>query len=106
MHDQAQPLAVSRGIHDALRPGGVFVCQDIAATGDLSEDRKNPVNAWIYAQSLYHCMTVSLALSGEGLGAMWGERGARKLFAEAGFSSVDLRTFAEDLGQAWYVCSK
>lgn len=106
MHDQAPPRKVARAIHELLRPSGWFLCQDIASSGDLEEDRKNPINAWLYIQSLYHCMTVSLSAGGEGLGAMWGECEARKVFGEAGFSDVQLRAFAEDSGQAWYICRK
>ena len=40
----------------------------------------------LYATSAMHCMTVSLALDGEGLGTMWGEELARALLAEAGFA--------------------
>jgi hypothetical protein len=43
-----------------------------------------------------HCMTVSLALGGEGLGTMWAEQKGRELLAEAGFARVDVHTHAGD----------
>ena len=37
-----------------------------------------------------HCMTVSLAEGGVGLGTKWGEELARKMLAEAGFGPVEV----------------
>jgi hypothetical protein len=62
--------------------------------------------AMMYAISTMHCMTVSLALGGEGLGAMWGEQKARELFAEAGFTSVQTCHTASDRENNYYICRK
>ena len=43
----------------------------------------------MYASSTMHCMTVSLAQGGEGLGSVIGAAKARALAEEAGFSRVD-----------------
>jgi Zn-dependent membrane protease YugP len=51
-----------------------------------------------------HCMTVSLAQGGEGLGACWGEEKARELLAEAGFTSVEVSRVEGDPLNAHYVC--
>jgi hypothetical protein len=51
-----------------------------------------------------HCMTVSLAQGGEGLGACWGEEKARELLAEAGFTSVAVSRVEGDPLNAYYVC--
>ena len=53
--------------------------------------------------SCMHCMTVSLAQGGEGLGAMWGEQKARELLAEAGFGKVDMHLLDHDPFNAYYV---
>src|SRR5712691_9394409 len=45
---------------------------------------------WLYGISVLHCMTVSLAEGGEGLGTAWGEQTARRFLAEAGFPSVEV----------------
>ena len=50
----------------------------------------HPGGPLLYMISCMHCMTVSLAQGGDGLGAMWGEQKARELLAEAGFASVDV----------------
>jgi len=42
----------------------------------------------LYTVSTMHCMTVSLAQDGEGLGAMWGEQKALELLAEVGLPKL------------------
>jgi len=44
----------------------------------------------MYGASTMHCMTVSLAQGGEGLGSVIGEELARELVQEAGFSDFQL----------------
>jgi hypothetical protein len=56
--------------------------------------------------STLHCMTVSLAQSGEGLGAMWGEQQACKLLTEAGLVVVDVKQVAGDIINSYYVCTR
>jgi hypothetical protein len=51
-----------------------------------------------------HCMTVSLAAGGEGLGAMWGEQLARELLTDAGFGSVEVHRLEHDIQNYYYVC--
>jgi Zn-dependent membrane protease YugP len=53
-----------------------------------------------------HCMTVSLALDGEGLGAMWGEQKARQMLADAGFTQVDVKRIESDLSNNYYIATK
>ncbi|MDP7540437.1 MAG: methyltransferase type 12, partial [Alphaproteobacteria bacterium] len=43
-----------------------------------------------YGISVMHCMTVSLAQGGAGLGTVWGIEKAREMLAEAGFSDVEV----------------
>ncbi|MCE3549920.1 methyltransferase domain-containing protein [Pseudonocardia sp. RS11V-5] len=88
VHDQADPAAVLRGIHDALVPGGTFVMVDMAAATDLADNVGNPFAPWIYTISTLHCMTVSLAEGGAGLGAAWGRELAVRMLGEAGFGEV------------------
>jgi hypothetical protein len=53
-----------------------------------------------------HCMTVSLALDGEGLGTMWGEQKALELLAEAGFTEVVVKQVAGDPFNNYYIAKK
>jgi len=106
VHDQAQPTRVLRAIADALRPGGVFLMVDIAASSNLQENIDHPLAPALYAVSTMHCMTVSLALNGEGLGTMWGEQLARQKLAEAGFTNVETKRVEGDFLNCYYIATK
>jgi SAM-dependent methyltransferase len=74
VHDQAAPLNVLKGIHRALRTDGVYLMQDIKASSHVHNNIAHPIGTFLYTVSCMHCMTVSLAQGGEGLGAMWVRR--------------------------------
>ncbi len=85
VHDQAKPLALLKGIRLSLEPDGTYLMQDIQGSSHHHENIDHPGGPLLYMISCMHCMTVSLAQGGEGLGAMWGEQKARELLGEAGF---------------------
>ena len=103
IHDQAKPREVLSIVRRALRPGGTFLMVDIHAHSDVGENRAHPAGPFLYGTSLLHCMTVSLAYDGEGLGAVWGEQKARELLAEAGFPNIDVKQLEGDPFNAFYV---
>ena len=88
IHDQKSPGAVLRGIHRAMAPSGTFLMIEFKFSSRVEENIKNPFAPMYYGISLMHCMPVSLALGGEGLGTVWGEQTARQYLAEAGFRTV------------------
>ncbi len=106
IHDQGSPTRVLKNIANALRPGGVFLMVDIAASSNLEDNMDHPLATLMYTASTTHCMTVSLALGGEGLGTMWGEQLARSMLANAGFSNVDVKSVEGDIMNAYYICTK
>jgi 2-polyprenyl-3-methyl-5-hydroxy-6-metoxy-1,4-benzoquinol methylase len=103
VHDQARPLAMLRGIRRTVEPEGVYLMQDIQGSSHVHENLDHPGAPLLYMISCLHCMTVSLAQGGEGLGAMWGEQKARELLAEAGFTSVDVHLLEHDPFNAYFV---
>ena len=106
VHDQAKPLEMVAGVARALKADGVWLCVDIAGTSHLAGDLDLPMAPFFYTTSTLHCMTVSLAYDGEGLGAMWGEERARDIFTAAGFNSIDIRKVPGDSFNNYYVCRK
>ena len=106
IHDQAAPAAVLQGLSDALKPDGVFLCVDVAASSHLEDNLDHPLGPVIYTISTFHCMTVSLALDGAGLGAAWGEQTAHAMLADVGFSSVDTHRLEGDPFNVYYVARK
>jgi 2-polyprenyl-3-methyl-5-hydroxy-6-metoxy-1,4-benzoquinol methylase len=106
IHDQARPLAVLTGIHRTLTADGVYLMQDIAGSSHVAENIAHPLGTLLYTISCMHCMTVSLAQGGEGLGAMWGEQQTRQYLERAGFRSIETRRLAHDIQNNWYVVRK
>ena len=106
VHDQAQPRTMLKNVRRALRPGGTLLVVDIAASSNLEENLDHPLAPAMYYISTTHCMTVSLAYGGEGLGTMWGEQQARALLAEAGFTVQDVKRVEGDILNAYYICTK
>ena len=64
----------------------------------------HPIGPLLYTISCLHCMTVSLAQDGDGLGAMWGREKAAEMFKEAGFATVEVHDLAHDIQNCYYVC--
>ena len=86
IHDAVDPAGLLRQIHDALRPGGRYVCLDINASHRL-EENVGPLGALFHGCSLLYCMTTSLAHGGAGLGTLgFNEEVARAMCADAGFT--------------------
>jgi len=88
IHDQKSPDAVLRGVQRAMAPGGTFLMIEFKFSSRVEDNIKNPFAPMYYGISLMHCMPVSLALGGKGLGTVWGEQTAKQYLAEAGFRTV------------------
>ena len=106
VHDQARPDLMLAGIAAALRPGGVYLCVDTSASSKLAENLDHPLGPFLYTVSCMHCMTVSLADGGMGLGTMWGEETARQMLREAGFTSIEAKRLDGDIVNAYIIASK
>jgi SAM-dependent methyltransferase len=106
IHDQIDPHAMLAGIHRALKDGALLLAQDIRSSSHVEKNVDHPVAPFLYTISTMHCMTVSLAHSGCGLGTCWGEELALKMFEEAGFTSVAVHTLDHDIMNNYYVCRK
>ncbi len=106
IHDQADPAAVLRSVHTALAGDGVFVMFDIKASSNLEDNVGNPLAPFLYSISTLHCMTVSLALGGAGLGTCWGEQLARQMLTDAGFDVLAVSDAPDDPMDSVYLCRK
>jgi cyclopropane fatty-acyl-phospholipid synthase-like methyltransferase len=106
VHDQADPAAVLKGIASALKDDGVYLMQDIAGSSHVHKNTDHPVAPFLYTISTTHCMTVSLAQGGEGLGTMWGEEKAKEMLREAGFTEVEVEQLPHDFVNSYYIIKK
>jgi hypothetical protein len=94
------------GIFAALRPGGHYLCVDIGARTDVGDNLDHPLGPWLYTISCMHCMTVSLADGGMGLGTMWGEELTVEMLERAGFTNIAVNSVPGDAVNNYYVSSK
>jgi SAM-dependent methyltransferase len=91
VHDQVEPDAVLARICGALVPGGLLFMREPRAADTLAGNLANPMAPVLYSVSTLHCMTVSLAHGGAGIGTVFGEQRARKMLADAGFAEPEVQ---------------
>jgi SAM-dependent methyltransferase len=106
IHDQAKPADVLANIARALRPDGVFLMVDIRASSSLEDNLDHMLAPFLYTVSTMHCMTVSLALDGDGLGTMWGRQLATRMLHDAGFTSIEVTSVEGDVFNDYYVARR
>lgn len=90
IHDQRDPATVLRRAAAALAPDGIYLMVEPKASSNLEDNIGNPFTPYMYGMSVLHCMTVSLAEGGAGLGTAWGEQTARRMLTEAGFETIEV----------------
>ena len=95
------------GFRAAADRGEDLSADDLAAWADaawyLADNLDHPMAPMLYGLSTLHCLTVSLAYGGTGLGAVWGEQLARQMLAEAGFTDVSVAEVPSDPLNSLYV---
>ena len=106
IHDMVAPAAVLRRIYEALAPGGVFFMKEPRVSSDLAENIGNPFAPLLYSVSTLHCLTVSLAHGGAGLGTAWGEQLALRMLADAGFRDIRVYDAPGDPTDAIFISTK
>jgi 2-polyprenyl-3-methyl-5-hydroxy-6-metoxy-1,4-benzoquinol methylase len=106
IHDQAHPSRVLANIATSLKPGGTFLMVDIQASSHVHENLEHPGGTFLYTVSMMHCMTVSLAQGGDGLGTAWGRQTALHMLDDAGFAHVDVHAIETDPFNSYYVATR
>ena len=95
-HGPVRPLAIREVLSD---DGLLFWVEPVGSHNPL--ENQNPAGKFRSGMSPYHCLSVSLADDGAGLGTLIGEVGARKLAEEAGFSRFE-KLPIKDPGQQFF----
>ncbi|HEX6302273.1 MAG TPA: class I SAM-dependent methyltransferase [Acidimicrobiia bacterium] len=102
IHDLADPLAGLTRIREALAPEGRFLMMEPNASTHL-ENNLDHHGALLYGISAMHCMTQSLAVGGEGVGAAWGREMAEDYARRAGFTRFEPLEDIENKFSAFYL---
>jgi hypothetical protein len=103
VHDVADPEAVLGNTARALKEDGVFLMEEAAVSSHLEKNVAIPLAPLFYTSSCMHCVTVSLALNGEGLGCMWGKEDVLQRLNKANFSNVEVKQAELDTFHYYYV---
>lgn len=103
VHDQKDPEGLVRGLAGSLKPGGVYLMQDIGGSARLENNLDFPMASLLYSISCLHCTPVSLGQGGAGLGTMWGWETAEAMLKAAGFASVARHVLPHDPLNVWFV---
>ena len=71
LHDLPRPTEATAAAFRNLSPEGWWLVADIKGRGDLESNRKIPVLPYMYAMSVFYCMSSALSEpDGEGLGTL------------------------------------
>ena len=103
VHDQKDPEGLIRGLRASLKPGGVYLMQDVGGSAHLENNADFPMATLLYAISCAHCTPVSIGQGGAGLGTMWGWETAEWMLREAGFAEVERHVLPHDPMNVWFV---
>ena len=106
IHDQKHPQELIQSLYQALKPGGLYLVQDIGGSATLENNLDFPMATLLYAISTSHCTPVSLGQGGEGLGTMWGWETCEEMLEKAGFVSVERHRLPHDPMNVWFVARK
>jgi SAM-dependent methyltransferase len=107
IHDLAWPGEALAGIaHLVEEDDGVFVMVDTKLSSYLENNLDIPTATLTYVSSLVHCMQVSLAQGGVGLGSGWGHEMATEMLMKAGFSDVHITETPKDPFDNIYVARR
>jgi len=80
--------------------------QDIKASSEVQNNVDHPAGPLLYTISTMHCMTVSLAVGGKGLGTMWGRELALEMLGNAGFTNVEVKQLDHDFQNEYFLSTK
>jgi ubiquinone/menaquinone biosynthesis C-methylase UbiE len=105
VHDQADPQSSLNETYKHLSDDGIYLMIDVRASSKLEENLDNPMAPSMYTTSTMHCMTVSLAEGGAGLGTAWGGQLALEMLDQAGFTNVIIQASTNPLNNI-YICRK
>lgn len=86
-------------VHQALRRGGTFLLQDVAASSDARSNRAHPAGPLLYTISVMFSVPATLHKTGspeQAVGVMWGNDRALSLIREVGFKCEGLRQLPDD----------
>lgn len=87
LHDLPDPVGAARHVAEALAADGVWLIAEPPA-GNRVEENLGPLGRLLSSTSALHCIPVSLAQGGTGLGTLSGEAGIREIVRAGGLTRL------------------
>ena len=106
IHDQSHPAEVLENIQRALVPGGYYLCAEPRAHTRLEDNMAEPMAPYQYTISTMHCMSVSIAGGGEGLGTCWGATMTGEYLEAAGLTHLETIDIKADRSNTYFLSQK
>ncbi|CAN8074243.1 unnamed protein product [Agarophyton chilense] len=100
---------VVRRVYQALRRGGTFLLQDVAANSDVRTNRSHPAACLLYSISLMFSLPTTIYKTGreeDALGVMWGNDLALSVLRDIGFKCEGVKRLADDHCNAFLFCTR
>lgn len=100
---------VVKRVHQALRRGGIFLLQDVAASSDPRSNCSHPAGPLLYTISVMFSVPATLFKTGndeEAVGVMWGNDRALNLMREMGFNCDGIRQLPDDHCNVFFFCTR
>ncbi|MCA9014475.1 MAG: methyltransferase domain-containing protein [Planctomycetaceae bacterium] len=104
LHTQAYPFLVLDEAYAALRPGGIFLLQDIAESYHTERNLKQPFAPLLYAISCLRSMAQQNETSADSVS--WGQEPLCQTLEAVGFEQIDVLTVPHDLLHSFYLARK
>lgn len=105
IHDLPDPEAALEAVHRALTADGRLLMYETSAPSDLDEQTELYWAPLTYGLSIAHCLQVSRAGGGDGVGTMWGRDQATLTLSNAGFTDIESHDAPGDPMNAIYVAT-
>ena len=104
MPAQAYPFQVLDEVYSALKPGGVFLMQDLAAIQKADTGQQKQITPFLRTIS---CLRRMAQQNHQEAGfTCWGDVPAERVLEEIGFESVEVHELPHDMLNAYYVATK
>jgi SAM-dependent methyltransferase len=99
---QPHPKEILQNIARALRPGGIFLMQEVAVSKEIDESFGLPADAPLYSITSMQRM----AEGNERSDALGSEQGLRSLLLEAGFDTATTRRLPHHVYNCYFIATK
>jgi SAM-dependent methyltransferase len=106
VREQPRPNGVLQNIARALRPGGIFLMQEVAVSKEVDESFGLPADSPLYTLTSMQRIAEGLENGNEVSRAFRSEEGLKSLLLAAGFDSVTIRRLPHHVYNCYFIATR